>query len=159
MKKIIYLILIVAIVAIAIGVYIAVQNKTVDETANWQVYENTKYNFKLKHPQEWIISTGDNNSSMVNWSSPDVPWWIMNLKILERNGKTVNKWIQRDQFPYSLIKNINIEEAEGVIVKDPITEGNEVYIAFFPTNNYMFSISGGSVDLLNQILSTLQFTN
>lgn len=53
-----------------------------DETANWQTYTNTKYNFSIKYPLDWLIGYGrlgssktdeesEKESSAVGWSKDD----------------------------------------------------------------------------------------
>ncbi len=129
----------------------------------------------MKYPKKWTIGQGDEISDEVYWATPEkgfeVPW-VMDIKVLAREGMTVNEWIQKDDsrkdFPYDIIKNIKVGTSEGLIVRDPVTMGNEYHVAFFPREDYMFSIGISSdppeipdepVELLEKILSTFEFTD
>jgi len=42
-----------------------------DQTANWKIYENTKYHYSIKYPKEWSIVEGvSTNPEKITFSSP-----------------------------------------------------------------------------------------
>jgi len=148
---------------------IKLPEKVKDETANWKTYRNKEYGFEVKYPKEWNIGVGDAMSDVIHWAAPDkgykVPW-IMDITVSKRNGKTVDEWVWREDFPYEVVKAIEVEGSKGIMVRDPVTIGNDYHIAFFPVEDYMYSvgiassppeISTGPIDLLTQILSTFSF--
>jgi hypothetical protein len=36
--------------------------KVVDETADWKIYKNTRYNYSIKYPSNWYVNTANSES-------------------------------------------------------------------------------------------------
>ncbi|MEK7502554.1 MAG: PsbP-related protein [Patescibacteria group bacterium] len=155
---------------------------SIDETANWKTYTNTKYDYSIKYPQSWNIQSpgggqfgdecksADGNSEIIELASKDhkscgflgdyVP--SDHVEIIIRASST----------PYSEIPGLEkITVAGQTATKYKFTKDSEgpaptATIISFGRNNTSYSIYiqqpriGVDYDpFLDQILSTFQFTN
>jgi len=155
---------------------------TPDPTDNWTTYKDVvrenptmepEFAFEFKYPPTWMTE-GRPNTDKVFWVIPEQEGYevpaVMTLEIDDSDGHTIEEQIKRDVFPYNPIKKINNninDILEGVIVSEPATMGGEHTLAFFLTEDKIFTLTinsdppkldEGSVILLDKILSTFQIT-
>lgn len=135
--------------------------------------EKAEFIFEFKHPPAWM-SEGSPATKEIAWSIPEQEGYevppIMTLKVNDSDGRTVEEQTKRDALPYISIKKINNninDIAEGIIVSDPGGMGGKHTLAFFLTENKVFTLTinsdppnlnEDSVILLDRILSTFQIT-
>jgi hypothetical protein len=148
----------------------------VDPTANWKTYEETYkttpisqslFSFKFKYPSEWFTE-GVPDSRDTYFSIPSYKYpGVLVLNIEPANGKTITQFIKRDSISYELVQKIDSNSFNGVILSDPATMGNSVYLAVIVKGNYFITLTLTSnppdlgkdpLTLLKQILSTFKFT-
>lgn len=151
---------------------------TLDPTADWQVYTNSKYDFSFKYPEDWKVTlspaTGEqfnliadrkNNSSetgfvpvqfSINMSTNDSK--ITTLAQAEAIYKISNSQTRKDIF----IDNKPAVSVTGLVEGSGPGTGRFLSYTFVKLNNEILVIQLGNKDLqtiFDQILSTFKFTN
>jgi hypothetical protein len=103
---------------------------TVDPTANWKLYSNTKYGFSFKHPADWTHNMGIGNNigiAETNWSVLEGPYEDVN---------TATSGGIRNEI------SINTEESK-LLFKDYLNETGTLFESIEEERSYQVgSISG-----------------
>jgi hypothetical protein len=151
---------------------------TPDETANWQLYSNSKYNFSFKYPLGWEII-----SSPITEDKPDMFDIVVDKLNARKTGFTSIEFsinmanathlttISQAEAIYKISKNqikknITIDNKSAIVISgvtddpDPGSRKFRQYI-FVQLDNNVLVIQLGNKDYQNdfdQILSTFKFT-
>ncbi len=127
----------------------------------------TLFNLEFKYPAEWFTE-GVPNSDATYFSIPSYDYpGVLVLDVKPNNNMSTEDIIKQEMSTYELVSNINVKGLNGLIVSDPKTMGNSVYVAYINTGSYIISlklttnppdIGNEPLEVLNQILSTFKFT-
>ena len=147
-----------------------------DETANWKVYKNEKYGFKIKYPQDWAPYNLDGQLFRIafvaktkNCSSACASIEIFIVNSDNKSFQQIKKetenqnlvFFYTEAFPF---KETTVDGKQAFIVPAYETRLGTVTVVY---KNYMYSISrfappsysetSEDVAMFDQILSTFKF--
>ena len=140
-----------------------------DETANWETYKNDQYGFEIKHPEnietyeeEWGIDFAEKGISRNTFFRINVYEKLSELPN-NQNELKFEAWID-NQTNYGIFQDKKIFRSGSLTGVEVLDNGIVEYRNILIENdNKFYSIiiqqNQESMDLFNQILSTLKFTN
>jgi len=143
---------------------------TPDETANWKTYTNEKYGFTLKYPPEWSIDDKKLNIinlgplSTKNHIGETIPEYVSSYIVLSLFNSTQNTDLKTfknlNPAVNPIWKEIMIDEINGLDVQHKGCVSGSCREILFQKDNTIYNFSEqNNLKELNQILSTLMFTN
>ncbi|PIR79737.1 MAG: hypothetical protein COU25_03810 [Candidatus Levybacteria bacterium CG10_big_fil_rev_8_21_14_0_10_35_13] len=141
-----------------------------DETANWKTYTNEKYGFTLKYPPEWSIDDKKLNIinlgplSTKNHIGETIPEYVSSYIVLSLFNSTQNTDLKTfknlNPAVNPIWKEIMIDEINGLDVQHKGCVSGSCREILFQKDNTIYNFSEqNNLKELNQILSTLMFTN
>jgi len=132
-----------------------------DETADWETYTNSTYGYSIKYPNGWENKELDNYA----WfdageikSGGDEGGYDALIAILvssDSQSKIISDYAKKSQ------ENIDLDNIEATKYStiDPLTK-EDLIIVIGEKNNksYVFFFKADAIDILDDMLSTFQFT-
>lgn len=142
---------------------IATDSSTVDPTANWKTYTNTKFNFSFKYPNDSVIKTdmiladGSIEFSNFIFLLEKTDGTLINYvnKLKDTNGATsTTKMVNK----FEVVEWIGSYKNAPTHYMSILNNGSVFNLGITATDN-MTQFVSTETKLLDQILSTFQFTN
>jgi len=124
--------------------YFSIAASTFDQTAGWQTYTNSNYNFQIKYPNNWFAEMNSLNNT------PDLVFCPPNLTY-HSSGST-GCMNQPSGYQSGMIY---------LFAYDNNTKPNNInyqYLGFNSGKYYYLFNDNGSKDIFTQIISTFKFT-
>lgn len=176
LKKILLIILIVFLISLAYFCFYKIKSTSDQQTIEWNLHKNNKYNFEIKYPNDWWIwqsidalsitsydaSYYESQEVMMRNERPDNPIKI-NIRAIEISPpyKSAREEIEAlaEQYSSQMAK-VNFNNYESWRRDDE--GGGRTY--FLPAEDYYVEILFNKEiadrnDIINQILSTFRFTS
>jgi len=137
---------------------------TIDETASWKTYTNTKYGYSFNYPQPWSVKELDNT-----FKSKIVPSQMVSMTEIGNNEAKIQVFFE-GEFDYGLTgreleqeEKINLDKKvanKEVFHKKGVLDSKWIVISIDDFNSFRIEFQGpvSSLSTLDQILSTFRFT-
>jgi len=145
---------------------------TTDKTADWKTYNNAQYGFQLKYPSTWIINVETQNGFVLSFTSPEMKKDIENempdaipeiyLRIKQNDNLSLEQFIEKDAGGKDSILSKKETKINNYPAFKCVIGGMVDDTVYYWTKDqksiFVFS-TWSNEDVLNQMLSTFQFTN
>jgi hypothetical protein len=181
MNKNIILVIIIIVLASALGYFALIRKPETpsvatpaDETSNWKTYRNSKYEFEMSYPNEWLV---EEKQDIVHFKRMDISQEEMERKqigypltilIGSTSAESILDWFGnefsgRDQELRPGKQSMTIGGVNGIKYSDPMSMGgcNETFAMIKNGKLFRFLRHGSSCnysdELFTNIISTFKF--
>ena len=139
-----------------------------DPMANWKIYENEKYGYEIKYPENWNIK----DFGMIDIDNPNFTGLslssINNLNVeISFNLSNIGRITLVEKSKYSISNqkqsDVAINNIEGIKISGDTIDSGKVIAIFMhypkePKNTFIIRLNDYSkLDVFNQVLSTFKF--